>query len=256
MSPGAQPPPNFDRIARAYRWLEYLTLGPVLEHLRLHHLKSLEHLLDPTAQALILGDGDGRFTARLLAACPGLHADVVDSSAGMLGQLQIRTRPAKDRIRLHRQDAVDFHADNDAYDLVVTHFFLDCFDPLHVEQLVTKIVPTLKPAALWLVSEFRIPPGLLRWPATLYVRALYLAFRMLTGLRTTRLPDYAKAFEERGLKRIAVHHALCGLLTTELWQCEMNLRAHLPVLPDARPGAPGLAPPNSFAIDKNPSQRP
>jgi hypothetical protein len=56
-------PPNFDRIARPYRWLEYLTLGRSLERAREVFLP----LLKDRRQALILGDGDGRFTARLLA---------------------------------------------------------------------------------------------------------------------------------------------------------------------------------------------
>ncbi len=58
----------------------------------------------------------------------------------------------------------------------------------------------------------------MRLPATLLVRSLYLAFRLLTGLRTTHLPDYATPLTQAGLTRIAQHHSLAGILTTELWQ--------------------------------------
>src|SRR5437660_724241 len=55
-------PPNFSFIARPYRFLEHLALGRALERTRLHFLSAVSH----QAQALVLGDGDGRFLARLL----------------------------------------------------------------------------------------------------------------------------------------------------------------------------------------------
>ena len=58
----------------------------------------------------------------------------------------------------------------------------------------------------------------MRLPARLLVRSLYLAFRLLTGLRTTHLPDYATPLTQAGLNRVAHQHRLAGLLTTELWQ--------------------------------------
>jgi hypothetical protein len=221
------PTPNFNRIARAYRWLEYLTLGPLLERTRNHHLPRLTS----REQALILGDGDGRFTARLLAINPALRADAVDLSQTMLALLTHRSllssRPLSgdesegsafaSRLRTHLADARAFTPPT-APDLVVTHFFLDCLTQPEVDALVTRLTPQLAPKALWLVSDFRIPSGLLHWPARAYIRALYLAFRILTGLRTTDLPNHARALKRCGFTLITARHILFGLLTTELWQ--------------------------------------
>ena len=77
---------NFDRVARLYRWAEYLALGPLLERTREHFLPQLAG----RRQALVLGDGDGRFLARLLRQQPGLHALAVDTSAVMLRLLRQR----------------------------------------------------------------------------------------------------------------------------------------------------------------------
>ena len=104
------------------------------------------------------------------------------------------------------------------YDLVVTHFFLDCLTQPELNTLITRVAPTLTPGALWLISDFRIPAGPMRLPAKLLIRSLYLAFRLLTGLRTTRLPDHATPLTQAGLTRISHQHRLAGLLTTELWQ--------------------------------------
>ncbi len=204
---------NFNSIARPYRWLEYLTLGRALERCRLHFLP----LLLQQKRSLVYGDGDGRFLAALMAANPHLQADAVDTSAVMLHLLKKRCEASVSRLQTHHTTALTF-APTGPYDLVVTHFFLDCLTQTDLEILITRITPALAPGALWLVSDFRIPPGSMRLPAQIIVRGLYFAFRILTGLRTAHLPDYATPLNEAGLTRIAHHHSLAGLLTTELWQ--------------------------------------
>jgi ubiquinone/menaquinone biosynthesis C-methylase UbiE len=210
-------PPNFDKIARPYRWLEYLTLGKALENCRFHYLPQL---LD-RRRALILGDGDGRFLAQLLTHNPSLHADAVDSSAVMLQLLRNRCEAAssntRNRLCTHHHNALTFPVKG-AYDLIVTHFFLDCFTQSELDSLIARIAPTLSPRALWLISDFRVPSGPMRLPAKLLIRSLYVAFRILTGLRTTHLPDHVTPLKQSGLKRISHQHRFIGLLTTELWQ--------------------------------------
>ncbi len=204
--------PNFNRIARPYRYLEYLTLGPLLQRTRLHFLP---HLL-VSRQALVLGDGDGRFLARLLAANPHLHAEAVDISPSMLQLLA--KRASAPRLTTIQADARTFEPQHGPYDLVVTHFFLDCLTEPELESLVARLAPHLSPDALWLVSDFRIPvTGPLRLPARILVRLLYLAFRVLTGLRTNRLPDHAAALSRNSLQLLHRHLTLGGILTTELW---------------------------------------
>lgn len=213
---------NFNLIARPYRYLEYLTLGNTLERTRLHYLPSVAQ----QRHALVLGDGDGRFLAALLAQNSTLQADTVDTSATMLHLLHQRCEAAAPnaarRLRTHHIDALTYTSQTTTdkkYDLVVTNFFIDCLTQPDLEALIARITPTLAPHALWLVSDFRIPPnGLMRLPARIYIRSLYLAFRILTGLRTTQLPDHTAALTHAGLIRTAQHHFLSGLLTTELWQ--------------------------------------
>ena len=215
--PGNQP--NFDRLARPYRWLEYLTLGRALERCRLY---LLPQLTDRT-QALVLGDGDGRFLARLLQQNPSLHADAVDTSSAMLHLLHHRCQNAaptsQTRLRLHHTDALAFVSLPVAvpYDLVVTHFFLDCLTQQQVEDLVAATTQNLTPGALWLVSDFRIPRGPMRLPAKALVRGLYFAFRILTGLRITHLPGHSGTLERNRFSRLSGHTSLAGLLRTELW---------------------------------------
>jgi SAM-dependent methyltransferase len=214
MSPAA---PNFDRIARPYRWLEYLTLGNALQNCRTHYLS---RLLD-RRQALVLGDGDGRFTSRLLASNLSIKVLAVDTSTTMLQLLRQRSEATAPntylRLRTHQADALT-HTLEGPYDLVVTHFFLDCLTQPELNALVARTAEHLSPGALWLISDFRIPNGAMRLPAKLLIRSLYFAFRLLTGLRTTHLPDHAAPLTQAGLTRISHQHSLAGPLTTELWQ--------------------------------------
>ncbi len=212
--------PNFDPVARSYRWIEYLALGTALENCRNHFLP----LLRDRHHALVLGDGDGRFTCKLLAANPNIAINAVDISAAMLELLRKRceaTAPhSSTRLRTHRANALTLPLGVSAnrYDLVVTHFFLDCLTQPELESLIVQVAPNLTPAALWLISDFRIPVGIMRLPAKLLVRTLYLGFRLLTGLRPTQLPDYVTPLRHSGLTRIAHQHRLGGILVTELWQ--------------------------------------
>ncbi|HTV06783.1 MAG TPA: class I SAM-dependent methyltransferase [Acidobacteriaceae bacterium] len=207
-------PANFDRIARPYRWLEYLSFGPMLERCRFYRIPQL----NSARRALVLGDGDGRFLANLLAINPALHADVVDQSSTMLHLLRARAASidAINRIRVHQTDALTF-APLGTYDLIVTHFFLDCFSTDQVRVLAETIRPHLTQNGLWLVSEFAISSGLASLAARIIVSSLYLAFRVITGLQTRALPNHSAAFASSGLTLLNRRHFLFGLLVSELW---------------------------------------
>jgi hypothetical protein len=208
---------NFDRVARPYRWLEYMSFGPSLERCRraqLTHLKGARH-------ALLLGDGDGRFLARLLKANPLLRADVVDSSRSMLCILDRRIRrcgaQVVQRICLHHADALEWNP-TEKYDLIVSHFFLDCFFPAQLEQLFNRVLPHALPGSQWVVSEFAIPRNVAAaYLSRAFISLLYRAFALLTGLRVRALPDYETALLRHGL--VLTHHrsSLGGLLCSQLW---------------------------------------
>jgi hypothetical protein len=209
--------PNFDRVARLYRWAEYLSLGPLLQRTRVHFLPQLSEC----RRAFVLGDGDGRFLSRLLVQNPSLHALAVDTSETMLQLLQTRCSLAGGRLSVQQASAPTATPPRDT-DLVVTHFFLDCLTQADVNELSKRIAANTQPGTLWLLSDFQIPDGPVRPFAWLYIRALYLAFRLLTGLRVQRLPDPQAALSHAGFQRIAQHERLCGILYTELWQKERD----------------------------------
>jgi hypothetical protein len=212
---------NFDRLAHPYRWMEYASFGPCLERCRRAQIAYLSGV----RRALVLGDGDGRFLKRLLAANPHLTADVVDQSGPMLRVLDRRISrmgaPFRHRIQLHHADALRWNASG-SYDLVVSHFFLDCFFTSQLDRLFDRLLPHLDTGTRWLVSEFSIPnrpPAsyLAHCLASSIVGSLYRCFGLLTGLRVRKLPDYAVSLRSHGLTLDREENFLGGLLQSQLW---------------------------------------
>lgn len=219
-------PPNFDPLARAYRWMEYFTFGTILERCRFHFLQECCEC----RQALILGDGDGRFTARLLATNPVLRADAIDLSPAMLHQLRRRVeraeadcsavqQPKEARLRAICADVRHFSPAAAEYDLIVSHFFLDCLTDREVEDLLRNVVRRLGRKSLWVVSEFSVPKaGWRRMAARLLIRWLYFAFRTMTHLQVRQIPDYAAALASYGFRRRQRESFLGGMLSAEIWE--------------------------------------
>lgn len=207
---------NFDRIARSYALLEKLTFGDALANCRLHFLDQTSS----ARKALVIGDGDGRFVAAMLALNPHVSVDSIDISAQML-RLQSSRCAQSARLALHQADARSFIPPAADYDLIVTHFFLDCLTQSELDRLVNRLTPHITPDALWLLSDFATPPrGMARFLAQVLIPALYLLFRLLTGLRVAHIPQHAPAFQAAGFRRFQAHTALDGILRGELWQRE------------------------------------
>jgi ubiquinone/menaquinone biosynthesis C-methylase UbiE len=223
-------PARFDRVARLYRLMEYLSFGPMLERCRVHHIPALTG----AHRALILGDGDGRFLARLLAAAPNLRADAVDASSAMLHLLRRRIALQGDRrrITLTCADARAFAPHATGYDLVVSHFFLDCLTESETDRLIARIRPHLAPRAQWLVSEFQIPEtgSLQKELARAVISGLYAGFRLLTGLRVRRIPPWRALLARHGFTAKATQTWLGGLLVSERWEIPAR-QPRLPLSP-------------------------
>jgi ubiquinone/menaquinone biosynthesis C-methylase UbiE len=205
---------NFDRIAQPYRVLERITMGRALERVRLRFLPEMM----AAERALVLGDGDGRFLACLLAENRCIHATAVDVSATMLSLLRRRCSTSDRRLRTHHGDALSYCRSSDrGYDLVVTHFFLDCLTQQQADELAMRVAQIVDPGAVWVISDFCIPRGAMRLPARALVRGLYLAFRLLTHLSVTQLPDHAAALTRAGFVRLQRDESLAGILSAERW---------------------------------------
>jgi ubiquinone/menaquinone biosynthesis C-methylase UbiE len=213
-APSPVTPPDFSHLAKIYRWMELFSFGPWLERCR------TAFLLDISAcrSALVLGDGDGRFTAQLLRKNPFIHVDAVDASPAMLSELLRRAGTDSTRVDVHPADARTLNFPGSQYDLIATHFFLDCLTDQEFVALAMRLRFCVAPGALWVVSEFAVPPNLFgKFVARPLIAALYRIFGAMTGLKIRSIPNYPAILLQNGFVLTLKRSLLAGLLVSELW---------------------------------------
>ena len=133
---------------------------------------------------------------------------------------QIGAEGVSERVRLTLADARAWLPPAGCvYDLVVTHFFLDCLSDTEVASLLERWQGAWSPGMVWIVSEFNQPArGFRAWRARVWIGGLYHAFGWLTGLRVRRLPDHRAALAAHGFRLEQQTTAEWGLLVSEWWQ--------------------------------------
>jgi ubiquinone/menaquinone biosynthesis C-methylase UbiE len=165
----------------------------------------------------MVGEGDGRFLKRFLKANPNAAVDYVDASAGMM-KVARRRVGADQRVNFIHADAGDGVASHE-YDVIFTHFFLDCLTENELSRVVERITRSARDDASWIVSEFRIAErGWRRGRSHAWVRFLYASFARVTGLKAAELPDHGAALRRHGFRLQKSHVANAGLLVSEVWR--------------------------------------
>ena len=208
------PAPNFNRLARLYHAMEFLTFGPWLQRSRCVYIAELANC----RRALVLGDGDGRFTVELLRSNANIVIDAVDVSASMLRELRRRAAPYSARLRTYCFDARDWQPANPPYDLVVSHFFLDCLNSAEIGVLASRLHGVVSTDGAWVVSDFAVPDGWFgRYIARPTISFLYYTFGILTGLSLRKLPNHAAGLGAAGFNLKQRRTWLQGLLASEIW---------------------------------------
>jgi len=205
-----KPVANFNGVARYYRWLEYAAFGRELERCR---FALLPHLAE-AQQVLILGEGDGRFLRRLVKMYPSTRVDVVESSMRML-QLTRERLPSEASVHFHPVDARRWRFPDRKYDAIVSCFFLDCFTPKTLRDLVPRVSASVKPGARWLLAEFADEHTL---RSRVWLAGLYWFFRTATGLESRQLAPFGELLSGNEWRRAGSETFAGGLLRAECWR--------------------------------------
>jgi ubiquinone/menaquinone biosynthesis C-methylase UbiE len=207
---------NFDRVAPFYEALETIAYGHALQRARIRWLRAIPS----PGRALILGEGNGRFVSELLKAHPGVKIDCVDASAAMLKLVKRRLGEASgvgSGMRFLQRDIREW-TPVDSYDLIVTHFVLDCFEASEVKVVVEKLARVATRDATWLLADFTVPQSALaRMQAKVWLRAMYFFFRVTAGLRTSELIDPTGDLSAQGFARRSREVSRLGMLKSEMW---------------------------------------
>jgi len=168
---------QFDRIAPHYPWMEWLFASGLMQRCRTAHIGRTHHCRN----ALLAGEGHGRFLEVLLQTNPQIRVTCVESSAKMIEQMrQMLNRRGLDpaRVTFQHENLMQCQWPDGRFDLIVTNFFLDCLKPAQIRRAVRLMAEHSTPDAIWLLADFRIPEtGWRRWRAIGILASLYLFFR-------------------------------------------------------------------------------
>lgn len=209
---------SFDTLAPHYRWMEVVLAGNKLQRCRIAFLDRVRR----ARNVLILGEGNGRFLAECRRALPGAAISCVDASCRMLRLAQRRLERLQlscDQVDFVHADALNWEATGREFDLIVTHFFLDCFRPEQLESLVATLAEVAAPRATWLLADFRAPrSGLGRWRAQVILAMMYVFFRLATRLPAHALTPPDPYLEEHRFTLCERRLSEWGLLHTDCWE--------------------------------------
>lgn len=200
---------NFDRIAPFYAVLEGLTVGRLQQRARVHFLPTVTS----ARRALLAGEGDGRFLAAALAACPTTRFTVIEASARMLERARHAAGGSK-RVEFVHARLPEWEPPAAAYDLVVTNFFFDCFPQTELAPVVAALAHAAAPRADWLVADFR-PARSLRQRVLLGLA--YAFFRRAAGVSARVVPEHVGLMKAHGFRLLRELPLSAGLLAAEHW---------------------------------------
>lgn len=213
---------GFDWLAPHYRWMECVLAGPKLQRCRTAFL----HSIPAPCNALLLGEGNGRFLIELIRVFPNARFTCVDASARMLDRARARLRARGLDVaagQFLRANILDWAPPSAQFDLIVSHFFLDCFRPAELEQLIPRLSSAAVPGARWLLADFRQPPsGPAKWRARAILESMYLFFRVAAGLSAARLTPPDALLERHGFTLRDRRLFEWGLLHSDLWIARGN----------------------------------
>jgi ubiquinone/menaquinone biosynthesis C-methylase UbiE len=218
----------YDQLAPFYHLLELSAFGRALHRCRTRFIGSIE-AQQIQGPVLILGDGDGRFLEEWMERYPDSSVDSLDFSAGMIRISKRRLDRwvsrgegrSLQKVKWLLADALNWEFPVEHYSVVVTHFFLDSFDPEASMHLIPSIAGAVKPGGHWLCSDFQIPDSGAKWAryrAKVWVALLYACFQAMTETHTNRLTDPRQMMRQSGMGLIEEETSQWGLLRTEIWR--------------------------------------
>jgi len=210
---------SFDRVAPHYRWLETIAFGTTLQRARICFLPEARS----ARRVLIVGEGNGRCLLDLLKESSNAEVDCVDASAAMLDLARERVKrnlpDSIHRVEFIHSTIEDWLASEYRYDLIVTHFVLDCFPLRTLENVIAKLAQAATTTATWLLADFDYPATRARrLRARLWITAMYLFFRAFAGVEARALSDPGPFLRSHGFSCVQRKKFQCSMIKSEMWK--------------------------------------
>lgn len=210
-------PVDFSNLSSIYDLLGSCAFFGALHRSQTHFLKDLK----PASHALIVGGGTGRFLVDLLKSGKVEHLTYVDISPGMI------SRAKKKVSSLGFEHKVEFicggidSIPQKKYELICTHYFLDCFEGEALCGLISSLKGLLHEDGTWHFSDFYQDESTSFFKRK-FIGFLYWFFRLFCGLQVRNLGDFRKLFKEEGLECEGEKFFIGKLMRTAVYRKQSN----------------------------------
>lgn len=188
-----------------------------MQRARVAHLSSVAD----ARRVLIAGEGNGSFLAACARALPEASFTVIDESPAMLQRAAASWKKAggdEGRVRFVCENLLTWAPEEPGYDLIVTHFFLDCFPEETLRLITMKLASAATSNSRWLITDFCEPEcGLARLRARVMLRGAYLLFRNLAGVQARQLVKPDAMLENVGFQLFSRVTSDWGMMHSDLW---------------------------------------
>ena len=198
---------GFDFLAPVYDQLARFIIGNEIVTSQLHFL----HHLSSCQRLLVLGGGSGWILDYLCKDYPQLEIDYIDLSPRMIAAARSR---ACDNKRVSFIEGTEENIPDRIYDAVITNFYLDMFDDSSLGKVIEKISNSLDDQARWIVTDFvneQHRHAILLW-------IMYRFFRVITGIKATRLIDWQSQMRVAGLELLESRKFKNEFIATNLYK--------------------------------------
>ncbi len=188
-------PSGYDRIARHYDALARVIFGKSIMRAQKFGLSEIP----PGSHVLIVGGGTGK-VLEYLSGCKisDLHIDYVEASEAMI---DIARHRKADGLHIHFIcQPIEEYCRQKAYDVIITQFFLDCFEGVALKHVFSTLSNQLKVNGTWIIADFQVSKDWKKiWQKSL-LSMMYLFFSVAVGLQAHKLEDFQDLLTQLGYR--------------------------------------------------------
>ena len=198
---------GFDSVAKIYDRLSRLVFGDAMKLAQTHFLRQLPD----SGRVLIIGGGTGWILEEVLALRTNLSVDYIDASSDMISLTRRRLNNENNvRLIVGTESSIPYSN----YDVIITNFFLDVFQPERLSMVMEKLSVCLNPNGIWICTEFQNTDK--RYHSFL-LKLMHWFFRAFTGLEARKLQDFSAEFNRLEYKEISKEEFYNGFIFSAIY---------------------------------------
>jgi ubiquinone/menaquinone biosynthesis C-methylase UbiE len=202
---------TYDNVAFFYDALARLIFG----RQQLTALEFLIRHIPENARVLIVGGGSGWILESIARQHPtGLSITYIDASGKMVA-LAKKKNTAGNNITFITADIAQTQLNEGSFDVVITPFLFDNFTQPVCDEVFNKLHLSLCKNGTWLFTDFQ-QTTLRRHQ--LLLRAMYLFFRITSGIKARQLPDTGGLFAAAGYSPVAQAQLMGGFIVATVYK--------------------------------------